>query len=495
MAYGLTSYGLEIPNYQEWYAEYISAAKNIFGNDVNLTDSSIIQKYLSIPAYQDIKIWQAIQACYSSQTLDGAEGIYLDEIFSRRGVFRKGATASSGYVQIISDRTADYTLNIDTSYSFTDSNGNVFEPTETQTLADNIFALKISKASAVTIGASVTVYIKNVDSGIINSQTFSTSSVSLLTDMKTFFDANISASDATPHSSISEDVLYVGYNAANYENPVGLDSPTKIYTVPSLGTKHSGINVKCVETGYKEIAASAIQTMSPTLTVGYVGITNLFKMETGSNVESDAEYRDRFNTEVDEALAATRPAIVKAVSDLSGVTKVKIYDNPNTTATAETPALTFHTIVIGGTTENIANTIYQKKPINTKTHGTTSYTVTTEDASTETIRFSYGTKVPYNVKIEYITQNGLALSSTEQTLIANAISDLSASFTIGGTTFNAQLQAAIFGVVGYSRLLSLTVYTKPVSSLDSAYSSGNVTITYDSLMTIQSSDIVYSQSF
>jgi len=260
-----------------------------------------------------------------------------------------------------------------------------------------------------------------------------------------------------------------------------------------IGTKYSDINVNASDVGYKEVLVDSISTMSPTLISGYIGVTNFDYFNTRADVETDAEYRDRFNAVVDEAVVATRPAIVKAVSDIEDVEKVKIYDNPTSTDTTEAKAYSFNTVVIGGTTSEIANTIYSTKPINTLTDGTTSYTVNTEDDSTEVIKFTYGDKVAYNVLISYVPANGRAFSPTEQSNINSAIEDLSAEFSIGGTIFNAQLQSAVFSQVGYSRLTNLIVYVKKTNELGSAYTTENVTSAFNELATISVSDILYEQ--
>ncbi|AKJ74388.1 putative baseplate component [Salmonella phage 21] len=38
---------------------------------------------------------------YSAQTLAGAEGIYLDELLGRRGIYRRGKTRGSGTIQMV----------------------------------------------------------------------------------------------------------------------------------------------------------------------------------------------------------------------------------------------------------------------------------------------------------------------------------------------------------------------------------------------------------
>ena len=494
MAYGLTAYGLDTPNLSEWLEEYNTLARTTYGTDINLSDSSLVSKFFGIFAYQDIKIWNVLQATYSSQTLTGAEGIYLDEVLGRRGVFRKGATYGKGYATIKTDSNADWDLTVDTSYTFVTNKDNQYKPTKTQALSDRVSAYSISKAEAVAAGAVLTFYIANVNTGLVVSQAFTTTTTSFLTDIQTFFKANLSTADQSL-VLIDSDTLYVGYVATDDVSEFGLFNPTKIYCSKNVGTKYSDVYVQAVETGKIETLTGDIVSMTPTITYGYLGVTNFADFDFGSGIETDAEYRDRFNTEVDEAVAATRGAIYKALMDLSEVDKVKIYDNPTSVDTTQAKAFSFNTVVIGGSSADISQAIYTTKPINTLTDGTTLVIVDTEDGATENIRFTYGDNVPYNIKIVYTTVNGTVLSSDEITAINDNIVALSANFSIGGQLFNAQLQSAIFNAVGFSRFSNLLVYTKKTTSPDTSYTTNNIISGFDELMTIDTDNILYQQTF
>jgi len=435
-----------------------------------------------------------LAAVYSSQTINGAEGIYLDEILGRRGVFRKDASAGTGYATVISDGNAPWATIVDTSYVFQTFSGKQYKPSSSQLLNQRVSAYTVTKTAIQAAGATVTFYVTDVNDGNLYSQAFTTSSPTLMADIATFFIAHTDASDSA-NIFIDTNTLYIGYLSTDLVNAVGLNAPTQIYSDKSIGTKHSDINVTAVETGYNEVLVGDIVNVTPTLTFGYVGVTNLTEFFAGSEVETDAEYRDRFNSVLDEATAATRSAIFKRVSDLANVEKVKIYDNPTDTPTAETGAFSFNVVVVGGETSEIATAIYETKPINTLTDGTTTYVISTEDGSTENIKFTFGDEVPYNVKVTYITVNGQPLSAAEQTAISTNIVNLVSSFTIAGTVYNAQLQSAVFSAIGFTRLSSLTVYTKLTTDGDGSYTTANITPAFDEVVSILSTDIIYEQTF
>ena len=95
MDYGLTDAGFIRPTYDDLLNGYINSFQTSFGTDVVTTEDSVVGMLVRILAYTDYTLWEATEGVYNSQTLDGAEGNYLDDLMSQRGIFRKSATAGS----------------------------------------------------------------------------------------------------------------------------------------------------------------------------------------------------------------------------------------------------------------------------------------------------------------------------------------------------------------------------------------------------------------
>ena len=489
MDYGLTDAGFIRPTYDDLLNGYISSFQTSFGTDVVTTEDSVVGMLVRILAYTDYTLWEATEGVYNSQTLDGAEGNYLDDLMSQRGIFRKSATAGSGYACVKTTSKSAWTYTLDTSTYFTADNGLFYYVSTDSPLQSRIAAYSVTKSQATATGTSLTYYIQNVDSGAINSTTLSTNSSTFLTDLQSFIQANV-ASEDTSLVSVVGSTLYLGFNSSDYTNPVGLSSAIKFYTSSGVGTKWSLIPVVCSTSGYYPLGAASITGISSAFT-GYQSVTNLTVFSSGADTETDAELRSRFNDELDEASAATRPAIIKTLLDTEGVTKVRIYDNPTSVDTAQAEAFTFNTIVNGGQSDVVASAIYKTKPINTRTYGTTSETINTEDGDTEIINFTYATDATYSLMLSYKTTTGKELTTTEESSITSALSDLEAYFEIGSGVTNDQIKGVIYSALSFGRLTSLKVYVKLKSEDDSLYSTSDITPDYNALASFDLDNISY----
>lgn len=490
--YGLTDAGFIMPTYSDLQQSYASAFKSTFGSDMSTSDDSFSGMLIDILAYTDYTLWEGIQSVYNSQTLNGAEGIYLDDILSQRGLFRKSATAGSGYAVVKTDKSASWTSTIPTTTYFTASNGLFYYVSSETSLRSSVAAYTITKSQATAVGTTLTFYIKNTTSGATNSTTLTTSSSTFLADLQTFFSDNLSTTDSDK-IFVSGNTLYVGFDSDDTTDPTGLSTPTRIYTSSVVGIKWSRIPVTGTTTGVYSVDVDGITGISSTFT-GYLDSTNFTAFSSGTDVETDAEFRSRFNDEQDEATAATRPAIINALLDLDGVTKVRIYDNPTLTDTSYADACTFNTIVAGGTVSDIAQALYDTKPINTLTFGTTSYVISTEDGDTETIKFTVAEEAEYNLKLVYTTSNGYELTSTEQAAIVTDLTTLSAEFEIASTISNGQLKGVIYSALSFGRLTSLSVYVKLSSEDDTSYSESDISPTYSQIPTLNLDNISYEYS-
>jgi len=488
-SYGLTDAGFVIPTYDDVLDTYLSALTSTFGADVATTEDTVFGQLFRIIAYTDYTLWEGMQGVYNSQTLDGAEGIYLDDLFSKRGLTRKSASAGSGYVYVQSSSKALWTASLDTDTYFNADNGLSYYVSTETALNSKIAAYTITKAQAVSAGATITFYIQNATDNGLNSIQLTTSSSTFISDLTTFIQDNVSTADQAL-VSYSGSTLYVGFDSDDYTTAVGLTTGVKFYASVSVGVKWSLIPVEASTTGYYPIAVGGITGISSTFT-GYISSGNFTTFSSGTDVETDAEFRSRFNDNQDEAAAATRPAIISALLDLDGVTKVRIYDNPTDTDTTYAPAFTFNTVVYGGVAETVAETIYAKKPINTLTSGTTSVVVDTEDGATETIKFTAGATDTYSVKMVYQTSSGKVLNSTEQADILSALTTLQAYFEIGSNVTNDQIKGVIYGALDFGRLTSLHVYVKLSSDDDSAYTEGDISPVYNVVPSFDTDNISY----
>lgn len=493
--YGITSAGFVMPTFSEWVAQYQTLARTNFGMDINLGSESVIGQLLEIFAYQDIQVWEALQSVYDSQTVNGAEGIYLDEIFAKRGVFRRAEQAGYGYAYIETDSRGTWNTMIGTNTQFSARNGQTYNVTTPTQIKDRVVAFKVKKSDLETIPTGkVTYSITNTTTGLTESKLFDFSATShtLLNDIATFIKSNLDTSSANT-VMVVDDVLYMGFSRLNLDTPIGMFQSVEFFSDSRLGNRWSLFPVKCNVTGQHIVYVDDITGITPA-PQGYVSIGNFQEFFAGSFIETDAEFRVRFNSNLDEAGAATRSAVFKAVSDLPSVVAVRIFDNPNEYDLPEAERFSFNVVVLGGETEAIAKAIYNKKPINTRTSGSTSYAIPTEDGGIETIKFSFGAEDDYTIKIQYRTQNGTPLTAREVQNIQNGLRQMFSQLGFGATLFNSQLQAVVFNSLLFGRLIQLVVKIKPTNKPDTVYTSRDYQVPFDVVARLQTNNILFEQS-
>lgn len=497
MTYGLQDSGFERPTYDEWLLEYRNLLKQTYGLSDNIGESTLVNDFLSIFALQDMKVWETLEGVYNSQTLTGAEGIYLDEVLGRRGVFRKGASAGTGIAILQTDKTAPWTTVIPTTALCSGDNDISYSvDTDTQ-IKDKIYAFKLP---LVDFGAATTVTFnaKNSSNTSDVDITLNPQDANFLTDLQSWLQTDVFIGDSDL-VVVDSDILYVGFPASDLSTPIGVDNATELYATLNVGDKWSGVPVTATETGFNPLPVAGLNSITPASftsganTVIIQDTTNFTAFFSGALTETDAEYRARFNNVVDEAAASTRPAVISSILDIDGVFRVKIYDNPTSNSTPEAPAFSFHTIVLGGATAEIAQTIYEKKPINTIAYGSVDTVINTEDGGTETVGFSPAEQEQLNIKVIYSTANTLPLSTTEVTDIRSNIIDLSSNFEIGEKIFNSQVKASVYSATDYSRFTKLQIAIKKVSQTESEYSTLDYEPLFNEIPLISTGNILFEQ--
>lgn len=489
-SYGLTDNGFIMPTYDQVLDNYLNALSDTFGTDVATGEDTVFGQFFRILAYTDYTLWEGLQGVYNTQTLNGAEGVYLDDLFSKRGLYRKSASAGAGYAFVKTTASADWSYEITTDTYFTGTNDILYYVSSDTDLKSKVSAYTLTKSSATSTATSITFYCSNYSTGSLSSTTLTTTDASFLTNLATFIQGNVSDSDASS-IFVSSNTLYVGFDSSDLSNPVGLSNTVSFYANHSLGTKWSLIPITASTKGFYALGKGGISGISSTFT-GYSATGNFTEFSSGSDVETDAEFRARFNDEQDEAQASTRPAIIRAILDLDGVTKVRIYDNPTNIDSTEAEAFTFNTIVAGGVQADIAQTLYETKPINTKTYGSISTIISTEDGGTETIKYTSASEAEYDIKLQYTTANEKSLTTREKSAIVSALTTLEANFEIGSGIYLDQIKGVVYGALSFGRLTSLTVYAKLSNEEDSSYSTDDISPAYYEIPNLDLDNISYS---
>lgn len=147
-----------------------------------------------------------------------------------------------------------------------------------------------------------------------------------------------------------------------------------LVTIPPAGT--ISVTVTAVEAGDVRAAAGTINSIN-TPTYGWQSFLSTTDAVAGDPIETDAELRLRQTAST--ALPSVTPlgALYGALANLPGVDRLALYENPTNLVDANgLPAHSICAVMDGGTVDDIAETIGQRKTPGAATYGSTTGTYT-----------------------------------------------------------------------------------------------------------------------
>lgn len=246
------------------------------------------------------------------------------------------------------------------------------------------------------------------------------------------------------------DLLLTGTAGTTITNGSARDKNGIIWNFPaSVAIGVDGtvlVTATCANSGSVAAMAGTITTIN-TPTRGWVSVTNPAAATVGTPAETDAELRIRQSQSV--ALPSITPfeALDGAVSNVTGVTRHKLYEND--TGSEDGNGLPPHSVAVivdGGDVTDIAQAIRGNKGQGTATHGATSVTVPDKYGNPHVIKFSRSSDVPVYARIKLKVFTGYTSQIGQQ--IQQAISDYINSLTIGDSVLLSRIYSpANLGVV------------------------------------------------
>jgi len=156
MTFGLTNTGFKPKRYADILPEKERRARELFGNDANLSDSSPLGMLVRLNAWDEAAVWQQMEEVYLSAYVSSAEGVSLDRKCQDIGIMRQLATRATGTIQFSG---ADGTQ-IFEGFEVQTATGIVFRTTSATTISGG---LALAEIEAVVPGAS-----GNVGAGAIS---------------------------------------------------------------------------------------------------------------------------------------------------------------------------------------------------------------------------------------------------------------------------------------------------------------------------------------
>lgn len=109
--FGLSDKGFKRKTYSDIILDLEIKAKELFGDNINLSERSPLGLFLKIIAWATSILWQLAEKIYYSAYVDDAEGVQLDKVARNIGVIRRDAKPSIGKILAIGDEGTIITPN------------------------------------------------------------------------------------------------------------------------------------------------------------------------------------------------------------------------------------------------------------------------------------------------------------------------------------------------------------------------------------------------
>jgi uncharacterized phage protein gp47/JayE len=440
----------------------------------NQSANSVEAQFVSVFAEELDQTWQGIEGVYSSQTYSGSEAVYLDDIISQQGVFRKGKSKGSGEVVVFANLPTTSTNYLITSGRSVSGTNGITYTTSTEKAVNSLMSCYRLKASTITQGVTYVFTMYNVEDVSANTFTWTAGSSDnideMLVALSQFANANITKLEQAAYYNFTDRTLYIGFNRDVNNNPLPLSKANlSVTTSPAIG--EAGYRLACTANtaGFFPLNVGEASGLSPSFT-GFIESVNWQTFSSGSDVQTDAQYRALYENLDSVSLSGTPAKIKSSVLGVAGVIDAEIFQNPtkdflydlNNNIVCE--PYTYNVVVLGGEEEDVARAIGGDAPVNVKQYGTTQISYTDEADNVIEVEFTKATYFNYAVNVTYETKDGTYLTDVEKADVGQLMLDLTNEIDIGGTIPLEQVKASVYRAISFKRLKTAYIQIKDLTN-------------------------------
>lgn len=396
MAFGLSATGLEIKRLADIKLEIEGVLRQRLGNSINLLPETVFGQIVGIFADREAEIWELIEDVYHSQYPDDAEGVSLYNAAALNGIEIIDAAKSVQRNQLLfGDLGAAVPIN--TQFSVDGNPDAKFKTRNSVTLDAGLNAIQAITFSLEPDAGAFTLRHRgfvtssipfNATAGDIQNALNALvrlSGVIVTGNFATGFTVEFDGDDGLQ----PQELLAVEANTLTED----LDPVAVAITHDQIGEAQGVVDLEALETGPIDAPIGTL-TVIDTPVAGLARTINIEITTIGRNRETDVEFKARRKETLAVGGNATIEAIRSRLLNLEGVTNAFIFENDTLVDDVDgRPGISYESVIDGGDTALIAQTIWRSKPAGIRTYGVISEPVLDSQGVTRTVRFSRPTQV------------------------------------------------------------------------------------------------------
>ena len=484
---GVTQYGFERKTLQQILSSLKLNLRNKLGDDWNVETGSVEDQFLATFAEEADQVWQGVEGAVASQTINGAEGIYLDDVLSKLGVYRKGKTPSSGKATVLSNYTTVAIGSTIPTTSTVSASNNLTYQVANPVFLDNFMSAYRLSASQLTVGQTYNINIYSTNAPSNRTFTWQVTTEAdkdrMLQALVIFANETVIDKPNNAFYSAATRSFYIGFDSANLLPQPFVKGGLYVQTTPRVGSLGHSVDLVATQVGFNPLAPNGLLDLSPTYT-GYQEITNGDDFNAGSDVQTDAEYRLAWQNSNQILGGGTTESIITGLLNIDGVVDAEVYENPldqfwyDVSGNTVAEPFTYNVVVLGGDDSEVAQVILTKSPANTKRYGLYNATAINSKGQAVNVNFTRGGYYDVEVEVSYRTKDNSPLTEAEKNSVINGLIQAFNELKIGDVVPTSLLQAVVFQSVSFSRLKQVSVQIKDLTLPSANFTPDDLTADY-----------------
>lgn len=238
------------------------------------------------------------------------------------------------------------------------------------------------------------------------------------------------------------------------------ESGVQFYVVQESTIGEDGtctVEVECTEAGTTGNVNSEDITVIVNPDADVVSVIGEVCISVATDEETDVSLRKRFAAARTGLGSCNESSIAAALMRVETVTSAAvIVNNTDSTDAGGRPPHSFECYICGGEQhhQEIAEIIFDKKPLGIKTYGSVSQTITDEGGNSHTINFSHTANVDVAVSVKIKTDANYEAENGEQEIISNLKNYIN-GLGVGKSVIISSLYGQIHSVTGVSEVTFL----------------------------------------
>jgi len=425
---------------------------------VNTSPDAVVGQMIGIFAAALDEIQETLQDTYDAMYPYSAEGTSLDGAVAFVGLTRLGSTPTTVTACVYG---AESTL----------LPSGVLTRSGTKQYATTSDVV-ISRANALDVEIEVTTVINATSYQIIAGGVLAAYTSDASATANEIAAGLAAAFDADNFTAVATGSKLRVYSADQMSDfPLTLDANL---TITKLG---SPAVFTSIELGANVLPAGALTIIdSPIL--GWDSVSNLVAGATGRNVETDEALRDRHSTSVRATGSATVKAIrARLLAEVPEISSAFIYENRTTEIVDSMPPHSLEAVIVGGSTQDILDKLWEVKPAGIETYGDTVGQVIDDNGDGQTIKFSRPVTqfawVRVSVDALYAEET---LTSTIEAAIADAVLSYGSTLNVGDDIITQRFYGPIYNATTGLGQITVEAAITATEGGTPSYSTNNIAI-------------------